>query len=64
MDKTIVVTRFIVTSKNCNTKLLSDAISKNFKMIVNMAEIFHDKNSQLLPKVFQKFFFVFQLPLS
>ena len=42
MYKTIIVARFIVISKNCSAKPLSDTISEIFKIIFNTVESFHN----------------------
>ena len=44
MHKIPVGGRFIVGSRNCSTKPLSDMISKVFKMIFNHVESFHRKS--------------------
>ena len=56
MHKIPIDARFIVTSKNCSTKSLSDVISKGFKMIFNHVESFHRKT--LFYKCFKKFWVV------
>lgn len=43
IHKTAIVTAFIVASKNGTTKLLSDIISKIFKMVFNALEDSHNK---------------------
>ena len=44
MHRTPICARFIVISKNCSTKPLSDTISKNFKIIFNGVERFQNKS--------------------
>ena len=44
MHKAPIGTRFIIVSKNCRTKHLSDVISKVFKMISDHVESFHRKS--------------------
>ena len=44
MRKTRIGSRFIVASKNCNTKPLSDTIPKIFNLIFNIVESFRNKS--------------------
>ena len=50
LRKTPFGDRFITASKNCSTKLLSEVISKIFKMLFKDVENFHNK-STLYPLV-------------
>ena len=53
MHKTSIDARFIVASKSCITKPLSEMISKVFKMIFNHVEVFVEKG--LFYTCFRKF---------
>ena len=44
MHKTSIGSRFIVASKTCSTKPLSETTSKIFKMIFNTSKIFDEKS--------------------
>ena len=56
MHKTSIDARFIVASKSCITKPLSEMISKVFKMIFNHVEVFVEKG--LFYTCFRKFWVV------
>ena len=56
MHKTPIGARFIVASKNCSTKPLSDVTSKVFKMIFHHVESFPRKS--LFYTCFKKFWVV------
>ena len=54
--KTPIGVRFIIASKNCSAKPLSDVISKIFKMLFQHIENFHNKRT--FYSIYKKFWIV------